>query len=61
MGNYFASDYHGPAFVLFGPAHLAALLTIVLLNLLLIAIQEIPMKKQSHTITVDLGYFTLVN
>jgi len=33
MGNYFTGDYQGPAFVLFGSAHLAALLTIFFLNL----------------------------
>jgi hypothetical integral membrane protein (TIGR02206 family) len=35
MGNYFTVDYVGPAFILFGPAHLVALMTIFLLNLLL--------------------------
>jgi hypothetical integral membrane protein (TIGR02206 family) len=35
MGAYFTGDYHGPAFELFGPAHLAALATIVVLNLFL--------------------------
>jgi len=36
MGQFFAGDYPGPAFELFGPAHLAALLAIVLLNLFLL-------------------------
>lgn len=33
MGPFFAVDYSGPPFVLFGPAHLAALAAILLLNL----------------------------
>lgn len=33
MGPFFAVDYRGPPFVLFGPAHLAALAAILLLNL----------------------------
>jgi hypothetical integral membrane protein (TIGR02206 family) len=36
MGQLFTGDYPGPAFELFGPAHLAALLVIVLLNLFLL-------------------------
>lgn len=36
MGQFFTGEYPGPAFELFGPAHLAALLVIVLLNLFLL-------------------------
>ena len=36
IGQYFAFNYSGPAFVLFGPAHIAALASIGLLNLLLL-------------------------
>jgi hypothetical integral membrane protein (TIGR02206 family) len=36
MGQYFALDYEGDPFVLFGPAHLSALGIVALLNLLLI-------------------------
>lgn len=36
MGQFFARNYSGPAFQLFGPAHLAALAALVLLNVLLI-------------------------
>lgn len=36
MGQFFARNYSGPAFQLFGPAHLSALAALVLLNLLLI-------------------------
>jgi hypothetical integral membrane protein (TIGR02206 family) len=35
MAYFFARDYHGPAFELFGSAHLAALLAILALNLFL--------------------------
>jgi hypothetical integral membrane protein (TIGR02206 family) len=35
LGQYFAADYHGGPFILFGPAHIAALLSILLLNLYL--------------------------
>jgi hypothetical integral membrane protein (TIGR02206 family) len=35
LGQFFAADYQGGAFVLFGPAHIAALLSILLLNLYL--------------------------
>lgn len=33
IGQLFARDWNGPAFVLFGPPHLAALFVIILLNL----------------------------
>src|SRR5689334_541172 len=36
MGQFFALDYSGPGFELFGPAHLAALAAILALNLFLI-------------------------
>jgi hypothetical integral membrane protein (TIGR02206 family) len=36
MGQFFAVDYPGPAFQLFGASHLAALAAIVLLNLFLL-------------------------
>jgi hypothetical integral membrane protein (TIGR02206 family) len=36
MDQYFAKDYHGEPFVLFGPAHFAALGILALVNLLLI-------------------------
>jgi len=35
LGQFFAADYRGGAFVLFGPAHVAALLSILLFNLYL--------------------------
>jgi len=35
MGWFFARDYTGGAFQLFGPAHLAALGVLVLLNIFL--------------------------
>ncbi len=40
MGKFFSSEYTGPAFELFGPAHLAALVCIVLLNLFLIRFKK---------------------
>jgi hypothetical integral membrane protein (TIGR02206 family) len=46
MGNYFSGDYQGPPFALFGPAHLAALLTIILLNLLLALFRNSTEKKK---------------
>jgi hypothetical integral membrane protein (TIGR02206 family) len=33
LGQYFAKDWNGPAFAMFGPAHLTALALIVLLNI----------------------------
>ncbi|MGE5073152.1 MAG: TIGR02206 family membrane protein [Anaerolineae bacterium] len=36
MERFFAGDYAGPAFDLFGPAHLAALAALVLLNVILL-------------------------
>jgi hypothetical integral membrane protein (TIGR02206 family) len=45
MNTYFSGDYTGAAFELFGPAHLAALAGIVLLNLFLIRF------RQSHAKT----------
>ncbi len=36
MAKYFLANYPGPAFVLFGPSHIAALAAIALLNLYLI-------------------------
>jgi hypothetical integral membrane protein (TIGR02206 family) len=36
MQQFFAGDYHGPAFQLFGPAHLAALAVLVVLNIALL-------------------------
>jgi hypothetical integral membrane protein (TIGR02206 family) len=36
MGYFFARDFPGPAFILFGPAHLAALGVLVLLNIALL-------------------------
>jgi hypothetical integral membrane protein (TIGR02206 family) len=36
MGTYFTGDYSGAAFQLFGPAHLAALAVILLMNVFLI-------------------------
>jgi hypothetical integral membrane protein (TIGR02206 family) len=36
IGQYFIKDYTGAAFVIFGPAHLATLLAIILLNLWLL-------------------------
>jgi len=32
LGQFFAKDWAGPAFVMFGPPHLAAMLVIILLN-----------------------------
>ena len=53
MGNYFAGNYHGAPFVLFGPAHLAALLSIVLLNLLLTRFKN-SSEKTKHSIRLAL-------
>jgi hypothetical integral membrane protein (TIGR02206 family) len=36
MGPFFSADYAGPAFAILGPAHVAALTTILLLNLVLL-------------------------
>jgi len=54
MGNYFARDYHGPAFILFGPAHLGALLSIVLLNLVLSLFRN-SSEKTKHSIRLILA------
>ncbi len=40
MGTFLSVDYSGPAFELFGPAHLAALAAIVLLNIFLIRFRK---------------------
>ncbi len=42
MARFFARDYPGPAFALFGPAHLAALAVLVLLNVALMRLRGSP-------------------
>ena len=37
---FFAADYQGPAFALFGPAHLSALALVVIVNLLLLGFRN---------------------
>ena len=56
MGNYFSGDYQGPPFALFGPAHLAALLTIILLNLLLVLFRN-STEKTKYSIRWILALF----
>jgi hypothetical integral membrane protein (TIGR02206 family) len=48
MGKFFSSDYTGLAFELFGPAHLAALTCIVLLNLFLIRFRKSDDKTKKY-------------
>jgi len=48
MDQFFAGDYAGPAFELFGPAHLAALLAVVLLNLLLLSLKGADERARSY-------------
>src|SRR5215212_3440391 len=40
MTNFFAANYHGPAFELFGTAHFAALGALMLLNLFLLRFKK---------------------
>src|SRR5215216_1900913 len=40
MTNFFAANYHGPAFELFGTAHFAALGALILLNLFLLRFKK---------------------
>jgi hypothetical integral membrane protein (TIGR02206 family) len=54
MQNFFSFDYRGPAFVLFGPAHLAALATIVLLNLALTSLKNAPARAK-HAVRLTLA------
>ncbi len=42
MARYFAADYTGPAFQLFGPAHLGALFAVLLLNVALARFKGAP-------------------
>lgn len=46
MARYFSVDYAGPAFAFLGPAHVAALLSIVVLNLLLMRLRGASSKKR---------------
>jgi hypothetical integral membrane protein (TIGR02206 family) len=46
MGNYFSGSYDGPAFELFGPAHLIALSSILLVNLFLIPLKDSDQKTK---------------
>jgi hypothetical integral membrane protein (TIGR02206 family) len=48
MGKFFSSEYTGPAFELFGPAHLAALIFIVLLNLFLFRFRKSDDKTKKY-------------
>src|SRR5512141_2933593 len=48
MDQFFAGpEYKGPAFQLFGPAHIAALCVLVLLNLLLLQLRAAPESVRS--------------
>ena len=49
MEQFFAGNYSGPAFELFGPAHFAALAAIVLLNLLLLRFKGAD-ERTRHTV-----------
>jgi hypothetical integral membrane protein (TIGR02206 family) len=49
MGQFFTGDYQGAAFELFGPTHLAALLAVVLLNVLLLRFKGAD-ERTRHTI-----------
>ncbi len=46
MGRFFSADYPGPAFVLLGPAHIAALTAIIFLNLFLIRFRNASKSKK---------------
>jgi hypothetical integral membrane protein (TIGR02206 family) len=57
MERYFAGNYPGPAFVLFGPAHLAALTALLLLNLLLLRFRgssELTRRKVRWSLAITL-------
>ena len=60
MGYFFSADFQGPPFQLFGPAHIAALLTIILLNLLLAYFRN-SNKKTKASIRWILAIFLWVN
>jgi hypothetical integral membrane protein (TIGR02206 family) len=60
MGQFFAVDYPGPAFQLFGAAHLAALAVIVLLNLVLIGFKGAG-EETRHTIRWSLALLLWLN
>lgn len=50
MGQFFALDYPGPAFELFGPAHITALAAILLLNLFIVICFKNAGGKTKHNI-----------
>ena len=49
MGQYFSGNYSGPGFDLFGPAHMAALAVILLLNMLLLRFKNSDEKTKKIT------------
>jgi hypothetical integral membrane protein (TIGR02206 family) len=60
MGKYFAGDYPGPAFELFGPAHIGALAALILLNLFLLRFRNAG-ESTKHTIRWTLAIILWVN
>ncbi len=60
LGQYFAKDWTGPGFVMFGPAHLTMLAAIVLLNLWLLRFKKAPEGTQ-RTISLILALGLWVN
>lgn len=61
MHHYFVREYRGEAFQLFGPAHLVALGTIVLLNIVLLALRNHPDGRLRRTVRYGLAIVLLLN
>lgn len=61
MGQFFALNWNGPPFELFGPAHIAALAFILLLNLLIILHFKNSTEKTKHNIRWTLAIILWVN
>lgn len=61
MDEFFALDYHGAPFELFGPAHLAALGVVLAINLLIIANRQSFSPPLRNRFRVSLAVVLLVN
>jgi hypothetical integral membrane protein (TIGR02206 family) len=61
MGEFFARDYHGAPFELFGPAHLVALVIVLIINLAVVLLRKRFSTNQRLALRYGMAAILLIN